>query len=121
VYIQNITLAVTHMPEMVAFYDAVFANLKPLGDGPLYKGTFAGQVLVICPNDIAGVKAEQNRHQFRLAVPNLFRLAVPNLPALQQTVLDSGGQIINRGKDADGKPIIGVRDPDGNTYEFVQE
>lgn len=113
-YIQNITLAVTHMPEMVAFYDAVFhANLKPLGDGPLYKGTFAGQVLVICPNDIAGVEAKQNRHQ--------FRLAVPNLPALQQTVLDSGGQIINRGKDADGKPIIGVRDPDGNTYEFVQE
>jgi predicted enzyme related to lactoylglutathione lyase len=114
VYIQNITLAVTHMPEMIAFYDAVFhANLKPLGAGPLYKGTFAGQVLVLCPNDIAGVEAKQNRHQ--------FRLAVPNLPALQQTVLAAGGQIINQGKDDAGKLLIGMRDPDGNTYEFVQE
>jgi predicted enzyme related to lactoylglutathione lyase len=113
-YIQNITLAVTHLPEMIAFYDAVFhANLRQIGDSPLYKGSFAGQELIVCPNDLAGVEAKQNRHQ--------FRIAVPNLPALQQLVADSGGQVINHGKDADGKSLIGVRDPDGNTYEFVQE
>jgi predicted enzyme related to lactoylglutathione lyase len=113
-YIQHITLAVTHLPQMLAFYDTVFhANLKPLGDGPLYKGSFAGQTLLFCPNEIAGVDARQNRHQ--------FRIAVPNLPAVRETILNSGGAIINEDSDSHGKRLIGVRDPDGNTYEFIQE
>ncbi len=67
--------------------------------------------LLLCPNEIAEVDARQNRHQ--------FRLAVENLDAFAARIAASNGDIINEGIEV-GRKILGVRDPDGNTYELIE-
>lgn len=92
-------------------YNAVFgANLTPVANMPMHLGTLLGLELLVCDNTLAQVDARQNRHQ--------FRVAVDDLDAVRATVEASGGQVINSGEDR-GRAVIGVRDPDGNTYEFV--
>jgi catechol 2,3-dioxygenase-like lactoylglutathione lyase family enzyme len=109
--IERITLAVTHMAEMVTFYNNVLnAEMVQVGNSPFYRGTFAGTSLLFCPNDIAEVDAQQNRHQFRIAA---------DINTIRVRVAASGGEIINDGEEA-GRKILGVRDPDGNTYEFIE-
>jgi predicted enzyme related to lactoylglutathione lyase len=109
--IERITLAATRLDSTVAFYNAVFdSNLQPVPGMPLYAGTLLGLDLLVCDNAVARVDARQNRHQ--------FRVAVPDLDALRATVEAAGGTVINAGADS-GRPILGVRDPDGNTYEFI--
>jgi len=114
--LNGLTIAVTNMDKMVLFYNAVFdANLKPtvnIGDSQFYGGTLAGMQLILCPNDIAGVVAEQNRQQFRFQVDNL------------DTVMKSGqanhGTVINPIDEYKGAKVASLADPDGNTIEFVQ-
>lgn len=108
--IDRVTLAATHVQAIVAFYNTVFdARLEPVAafGTTLYKGRFVGLDLVICPNEIAGVDARQNRHQFRLTVPELM----PFIDRLR----GAGGTIINQDINT-----IGFSDPDGNTYEAGQ-
>lgn len=110
--IELITLAITNMPEMIAFYNNVFdAGLMPVGNSPFYRGTFAGVDLLFCPNDIAGVEAKQNRHQ--------FRVSVADLEAFSARLIAAGGEVLNEGSSGERK-ILGVRDIDGNTYELIQ-
>jgi predicted enzyme related to lactoylglutathione lyase len=109
--IERITLAATDVGATVAFYNAVFgANLTPIPNAPLYRGTLLGLELLVCDNALAQVDARQNRHQ--------FRVAVADLDAVRAAVEASGGQVINSGEEA-GRALLGVRDPDGNTYEFI--
>jgi catechol 2,3-dioxygenase-like lactoylglutathione lyase family enzyme len=109
---ERITLAVTNMAQMVAFYNSVFeAEMAQVGGSPFYKGTFARVDLLFCPNEIAEVDARQNRHQFRLAVADLDVIA--------NRVAAVHGEVINEGEE-NGRKLLGVRDPDGNTYEFVE-
>jgi predicted enzyme related to lactoylglutathione lyase len=104
----RITIAVTRMPEMSDFYNAVFdANLSASAKSPLVRGTLAGFELVLCPNDIAQVVAEQNRKQ--------LHFEVDDLNAILKRVQAANGKIINQ--DAHE---IGVSDPDGNTIVFKQ-
>lgn len=114
--LERITVAVTHMPPMVAFYNALLdTQLQPTttsGSLTLYKGVLGGIDLVFCPNEIAEVDARQNRKQLRLTVDDLSTIA-ERITALH-------GEIINEGVEADGRRLMGVRDPDGNTLEFVQ-
>jgi predicted enzyme related to lactoylglutathione lyase len=111
VQIERITLAVTDMSKMVVFYNNVFdAGMLQVGNSPFYRGTFAGISLLFCPNDIAEVDAQQNRHQFRIA---------GDIDVIRERVVASGGEIINDGEEA-GRKILGVRDPDGNTYEIIE-
>jgi predicted enzyme related to lactoylglutathione lyase len=112
-YIERITLAVEDMDSMVEFYNAIFGcDLVPLTGSPVSKGRFAGVELVVCPNSVAGVIAEQNRHQ--------FRLIVEDAEALAMRIEEAGGAVVNR--DVwDGKAVVGVADPEGNTYELVSQ
>jgi len=107
----KITIAVTNMQPMVEFYNAVCeANLKPVTayGMTLYSGKLGGADVLMCPNEIAGVEAKQNRKQLTFAVPDVEQIAVRAVAA--------GGSIVNRDASA-----IGVSDPDGNTIEFVQQ
>jgi catechol 2,3-dioxygenase-like lactoylglutathione lyase family enzyme len=106
--ITRITIAVTHIEDMVAFYNEVcHAHLVP--QLPFYRGELAGIDLLFCPNEIAGVDAKQNRQQFRFEVDDIHTV----LEAVRQ----NGGEILNEGIE-NGVRLVGVRDPDGNTIEF---
>ena len=113
IQITQMTLATTHMPEMVRFYNTLFGTELQATEAhgaTLYRGTLAGIPLLLCPNDIADVEAEQSRHQFA------FR--VTNLSALLELVETTSGSLET--------PITGsmtvavLRDPDGNTLEVTR-
>ena len=70
----------------------------------------AGVPLVICPNEIAGVEAEQSRHQLA------FR--VSDLAAILSRVEAAGGSIETPMTDPLTQAIL--RDPDGNSIEVMQ-
>jgi predicted enzyme related to lactoylglutathione lyase len=106
--LSRITVAVTHLPEMVAFYNAVFgADLNPIAHSPLYRGSMAGLELVFCPNDIAQVVARQNRKQ--------LHFTVSDLDAIVKVVQEHQGTIRNQSEDE-----VGIIDPDGNTLVLKQ-
>lgn len=112
--LDHITLATTHTAAMVTFYNNVFAaNLVPVPayGSTLHRGSVAGIDLLLCPNEIAGVEAEQNRHQLRFRVPNLAQVLVR---------VQAAGGTIDADQSGDQTGRAAVRDPDGNTLEFVQ-
>jgi len=113
VQLTQITLATTHLPEMVKFYDTLFGTelqaFKAYGT-TLYHGTLAGIPLVICPNEIAGVEAKQSRHQLTLRVADLL--------GLLQLVEIAGGGIHTSAAESIINAILS--DPDGNTIEVIQ-
>lgn len=107
----GITIAITNMDSMVAFYNAVFnAQLTP--QGPFYSGKLADFDLLMCPNQFAGVEAKQNRQQFKFMVDDV------------QAIIDSGvragGQQIDTVQEANNLRVGSLRDPDGNSIEFYQ-
>jgi predicted enzyme related to lactoylglutathione lyase len=111
----HVTLAVTNMPAMKKFYDTVFgASLQalPMYETTLYQGKLGGISLLLCPNEIARAKAEQNRHQ--------LRFTVKDIAATMRSALANGAILLNEISDHDGAKIASVRDPDGNSIEFVQ-
>ena len=111
--ITQMTLATTNMPEMVKFYDTLFNTefqATQAYGATLYRGTLAGIPLLLCPNEIAGVEAEQSRHQFA------FRVA--DLSALLKLVKTTNGRIETPITDSMTSAIL--RDPDGNTIEITQ-
>ena len=109
----QMTLATTRMPEMVRFYDALFDTELQATEAygtTLYRGTLAGVPLLLCPNEIAGVEAEQSRHQLA------FR--VGDLSAFLQLVETAGGVIETPITDSMASAVL--RDPDRNTIEITQ-
>jgi len=111
--IAQMTLATTHTTEMVKFYDTLFRTelqATEMNGITLYRGTLAGIPLVICPNEIAGVEAEQSRHQLTIRVADLL--------GLLQLVEIAGGGIHTSAAEAIVSAIL--RDPDGNTIEVIQ-
>ena len=112
----QITLAAFDVHEMVHFYSAVFdcdfQEFEAFGE-KLYKGNMAGFDLLICPSHIAGIQAEQNRHQLKFSVRNIERT--------MDGALEAGGTVLNEvTEDHQGFRIAAVRDPDGNSIEFEQ-
>ncbi len=106
---------------MIRFYNAVFeANLTPFTPAPFsdddemifYRGHLAGINLLFCPNDIAGIEADTNRQQFNFAVKDVVQV--------MRTALQSGGVQIDAPQIVEGVITASVRDPDGNSIEFVQ-
>lgn len=111
----QITLAVTKMPEMKKFYEGVFEmRLQPVEmyGMRLYQGQLESLSLLLCPNEIAQARAEQNRHQPRFSVDDIV--------LLMQRAVANGGTKLNEITDQSGGKIGAVRDPDGNSIEFVQ-
>jgi predicted enzyme related to lactoylglutathione lyase len=113
IHLMQMTLATTHIPEMVRFYNAVFGTelqAKEAFGTTLYTGTLAGIPLLLCPNEIAGVQAEQSRHQ--------LAFKVDDLSALLQNVEAAGGTAEIPASDSRTTAIL--KDPDGNTIEVTQ-
>ena len=112
-HLERITLAVEDMDAAVAFYDAVFGTeLQEVGEGPFFRGTLAGIPLLLCPNSIAEVDARQNRHQLRIVLDDVH--------AAIRKVEPRGGRIVDHGED-DGRRVVAIADPEGNTYELIEE
>ena len=114
VQLAQMTLATTRTTEMVKFYDTAFGTgLKPTEAYgiTLYNGSLAGIPLTICPNEIAGVQAEQSRHQLA------FRVA--DLAAILLQVEAAGGSI-EPTLSTDPLTQAILRDPDGNTIQLLQ-
>lgn len=113
VQLTQMTLATTHTNEMVKFYNALFGTeLQPTEayGTVLFHGNLAGIPLVICPNEIAGVEAEQSRHQLA------FRVA--DLATVLSQVESAGGSIETPMTDPLAQAIL--RDPDGNTIDVIE-
>lgn len=114
--LDGLTIAVTDMKRMVAFYNAVFdASLEPtvnIGDKQFYGGTLLGMQLIFCPNAVAQVVAEQNRQQFRFHVEDIEQVMANGLA--------NHGTEINEINEYKGAKVASLADPDGNTIEFVQ-
>ena len=112
----GVTIAAHNMKEMVRFYNAVFdAGLKEsvhIGEQQFYGGALAGLELMLCPNAIAGVNAEQNRQQFRFAVSDIENVICAGLA--------NHGVEINPVDEYKGAKVASMADPDGNTIEFVE-
>lgn len=112
----GLTIAAVNMKKMVRFYNAVFdAGLKEtvhIGDQQFYGGKLAGLEVVLCPNAIAGVVAEQNRQQ--------FRFEVNDIEAVMAKGLANHGSEINPIHEYKGAKVASMADPDGNTIEFVE-
>jgi predicted enzyme related to lactoylglutathione lyase len=114
--ISSITIAINKLDRMVTFYNNVFnAGLKPFEayGVQLYEGKLAGIKLVFCPNEISGVKAEQNRHQ--------FSFAVPDLEETMKAVINSGGQKLDKVLEKEDEKVVAILDPDSNTIELIQK
>ena len=113
IQLTNMTLATTRTEEMVRFYDTLFDTqfqAKEIQGATFYNGTLAGVPVLICPNEIAGVKAEQSRHQLTLRVADLM--------SLLGQVESVGGRIETPMTESMTEAIL--RDPDGNTIEVMQ-
>jgi len=110
VHLTRITLAVDDVEVMVRFYNEVFdCGLVPINGSPLAKGTLGGVEFVICPNSLAQVIANQNRHQLRIGVDDPEALALRAERA--------GGSVVNRSRET--AKIVGIAGPEGNTYELI--
>ena len=109
--IEGVTLAVSDMDSMVTFYKEVFeVEFEPrkISGGTLYSGKWGNLELLLCPAEIAGNSAKQNRHQFEIAVNDVDEFLTK--------VKAYGGE--NMGEvavDENGKKSIGIYDPDKNS------
>jgi len=115
VKIQSITLAATHVEQMVEFYNAVLeADLKEIEPMPgFYMGKLADHGLIVCPNEVAEVVAEQNRQQFCFTIDDIEKTFAAGKA--------NGGKAMTEDFEKSDSEIRGwLVDPDGNTLEFVQ-
>ena len=114
--LENITMAVTNLDEMVVFYNAVFeTELHPTEPHPgirAFSGTIAGIEWVLVPNTVAQVDAQQNRHQLQFMVTDAEKTI--------ERAIANGGTPIDEAEERNGRIAGSVYDPDGNSLVFVQ-
>ncbi|MBD7965840.1 VOC family protein [Fictibacillus norfolkensis] len=113
--ISQITIAYKREVEMVNFYNEVYnANLSSFksGDYTFYKGKLGEVVLLFCPNEMLGIKAEKNNIQFTVQVSNLDEVLAK--------VLQYGGVPIQEIIQEETQYKIGILDPDGNSIELLE-
>ncbi len=112
--LKKIIIASVETEKMVRFYNGVFASgLEPFDafGTVMYRGQLAGIELLFCPNEILGIEAEKNRQQLSFEVNDL-----------ETTVADVqryGGEKAGEIQEHPDGRVCGVKDPDGNTIEFV--
>ena len=115
-HLRGLTIATINMRQMVRFYNAVFdARLKAtasIGGQQFYGGAIGALELTLCPNEIAGVAAQQNRQQLRFEVSDIERVMGRGLAC--------HGSEVNPIDEYAGAKVASLADPDGNTIEFVQ-
>ena len=113
--IGKVTIAITNVDAMVEFYSNVFDvkfSTFDVGELQLYSGRIAGLNVLLCPNELAGVEAQQNRTQFDYVVSDLNRI--------KERALEHGGTI-KEGQGDVSAGFITVIDPDNNTIVFIHQ
>jgi predicted enzyme related to lactoylglutathione lyase len=114
--LDRITIAITQMDGMVDFYNAVFDSdlqpLEPMNGFQFYGGKLAGTNLLFCPNEIAGVVAERNRHQ--------LRFVVEDVDGIRHKATQFGGGVLDDLYITSSSKGGSVSDPEGNTIELIQ-
>jgi|GEM_PF-669066 len=111
--VASIALAVENLEPTVRFYEKVFnAVFEPLEgtDRKIYAGKLLGFDFLLASNELAGVNAEQSRHQ--------FDIVVNDLDSVLQRVTEAGGTIREQQTDR-GVRTVTIVDPDGNTMLFI--
>jgi predicted enzyme related to lactoylglutathione lyase len=112
----QVDMAVENMDSMVHFYETVFdtkLTSYEMGGIKLYNGMVHGIRFVFAPAAIAGVVAEQSRHQFELKVSDIESVA--------RKAASAGGNLRD-GIQSDGTTrTLVVEDPDHNTIVFHQK
>ncbi|MEM1405360.1 MAG: VOC family protein [Bacteroidota bacterium] len=113
--IKGITLAVREMNKMLSFYKNVFGvsfKKQQINGTTLYAGIWAGMHLLLCPAELAGNTALQNRHQ--------FDLLVKNFDVFISLCTQYGGKLMGEVQEEDGVKKVGIYDPDNNSIVIIQ-
>jgi len=113
IQLTKMTLATTRTVEMVRFYNTLFdtqLQAKEIQGATFYNGTLAGIPIMICPNEVARVDANQSRHQLAIQVSDLKSLLgqVESVRGRIETPI------------TESMTVAILRDPDGNTIEVIQ-
>ncbi len=114
--ISQVTIAVNNIEKMAEFYGNVFSTeLESFEamNSKFYTGIIAGIFTMFCPNSIAGVSAEQNRHQFDYLVEDLDEVI--------KIALSSHGTLKEEISVNEKEKVGTIIDPDGNTINFIQK
>ncbi|MBS1494465.1 MAG: VOC family protein [Bacteroidetes bacterium] len=113
--LSKITIACTDILKMTEFYSKVFNIRFAEHEFPgfkMYSSKITDINFLFCPNEIAGVIAEQNRHQFDYVTDNIQEVI--------DNTLSSGGSMHGELQKSDNGSSVTVLDPDGNTINFIQ-
>ena len=108
-------MAVTDMKSMIAFYQSVFSinfSSMEMNGEMLYRGDWLGLQLLLCPAELAGNTARQNRHQFDIVVEDLEQT--------MQLAQASGGKKLGEIMNLEDRLTGSVYDPDNNSMVFIQ-
>lgn len=111
-FIVGFTLAVYKMDEMVKFYSAVFGlefEPKEMFGTTLYTAKWGEMNIQLCPAELAGIEATQNKHQFDIVVSDLATSI--NL------VKANGGELMHEVQDKS----VGIYDPDKNSLVLIEK
>lgn len=111
----KITLACSDISKMTTFYKNVFnvSFVKHEMPGFTMFSTKIGDInFLFCPNQIAGVIAEQNRHQFDYIVEKLQHV-------IDASIKHGGKQQGDVQRSIEEKSVT-IIDPDGNTMNFIE-
>lgn len=114
--IEGLTIATYNTEAMVNFYAKVFGlafESKQMYGTTLYNAEWSGLKLQFCPAQLAGIEAEQNRHQFDIVVDDLDKALV------QVTV--HGGSIMHDIQDSETSRTVGIYDPDKNSIVLIEK
>lgn len=113
--IEGMTMAITNMDQMLAFYSNVF-NIEfkeqELNGFKLYAGKWGDLKLLFCPAELARNQATQNRHQFDVIVPDLEDII--------RMISSYGGKSMGNKAEGENEWSVGVYDPDMNSINFKQ-
>lgn len=114
--LHKITLAATNTQEILEFYSRTlgltFNEIKAYGTS-LYSTRVNGIEVMICPNSIANVKADQARHQFEFVIDDLEK-TLSVVEAIQ-------GTEVHEMTKSGNSLLATVSDPDGNLVLFIQK
>ncbi len=114
--VDQITIAVTNVNQMVTFYETVFKCIlkeEEINGIKLYLGELAGVKILLCPNKLAKVNAQQNRHQFHFIVTDLGEV-IKDVIATRGIIKE---EIISTNK----LKTVTIIDPDKNTIVFTEK
>ncbi|MEO1049938.1 MAG: VOC family protein [Bacteroidota bacterium] len=113
--IEGLTIAVSDMQAMLAFYRHVFGiqfEEQEMYGMKLYSGQWECLKLLLCPAELADVKVDQNRHQ--------FDIIVEDVDAMVKKAVSVGGSQFGGEQTTANEKVIAVKDPDDNSIVLKQ-